>query len=138
MNLDSTKAMRGEHSPSGHLLNALIFPDQLCDVKMGCSPKRRKKKYESKGKSLNGDGLNNITLCFLKAPRPPSHFQLLQHCHWYAVCTTLFGRIFSFSEFFSFRPSVIDIVNVYLYFLQLSLLLSLFLLHPLPLLRPCD
>jgi len=71
MNLDSTKAMRGEHCPSGHPLNALIFPDQKCDVKMGCSPKRRKKKYESKGMSLNGDGLNNITFCFLKSP--PSH-----------------------------------------------------------------
>jgi len=137
MNLDGTKSMRSEHSPSGHPLNALIFPDQKCDVKMGCLPKRRKKKHESKGMSLNGNGLNNITFCFLKAPFPPD-FQLLQHCRWYAVCTTLLGRIFSFFEFFSFRPSVIDIVNVYLYFLQLSFLLSLFLLHPLPLLFPCD
>lgn len=126
MNLGSTKAMRSEYSLSGHSLNALIFPDQKCDFKMGCSPKRIKKKYESKGMSLNGDGLNNITFCFLKAPPPPPNFQLLQHCHWYTVCTTLLGRIFYFSEFFSFRPSVIDIVNVYLYFLHLSLLLSLF------------
>lgn len=66
---------------------------------------------------MNGDGLNNITLCFLKSPRPPLHFQLLQHCHWYAVCTTILGRIFSFSEFFSFRPSVIDIVkSIFIFF----------------------
>lgn len=136
MNLDSTKIMRGEHSPSGHPLNALIFPDQKCDVKMGCSPNRRKKKYESKGMSLNGDGLNNITFCFLEAPHPTSSFYNIVTGTLYAPHS--FERIFSFSEFFSFRPSVIDIVNVYLYFLQLSLLLSLFLLHPLPLLRPCD
>lgn len=91
MNLDSAKAMRGERIPSGHPLNALIFPDQKCDVKMGCSPKRRKKKYESKGMSLNGDGLNNITFCFLKssplstplpAPTTLSLVRCMHHTPW--------------------------------------------------------
>ena len=36
----------------------------------GLIAKMKKKKYESKGMSLNGDGLNNITFCPLKAPPP--------------------------------------------------------------------
>jgi len=70
MNLDSTKAMRSEQSPSGHPRNALIFPDQKCDVKMGCLPKRIKKYMNPRGWVWMGIDLIILPCAFLKPPHP--------------------------------------------------------------------
>lgn len=102
-------------SPSGHSLKALIYPAQKCDVKMGCLPKM----YKLEGVSLNRDGRKNVPFFFLSflMPTPSPHHQ---HCHLYTVYTPLLGTAFPFFGFFSFHPSVINLMNIFLCFLYLS------------------